>query len=638
MKTAAADHWLRIVAQVTGGLAIAAATTVLLGWILGVPALMSIVPGWPAMAPLTAVLFLVAGASLLLVATPTSERPHLVRLSRVAAGLTVGLALARLLAHVLGVSLDLDTLGLHGARLGSAAAGHTAPATAASFALIGSALALAKSDRSPSVFQSLALATGLLGWLGIARYVCGGDPLVPFADMAIHTAGCFLLMSIGVLCVRLDGTFMRLMLTDSAGGRLARRLIPQALVAPLVLGWLVLKMQQAGWVGIESGVSLLTASAIVVFEAMTWSAATVLHRSDRERGEARDALRAAHAKLHQLLMHSPALIYTLRIDDQGVSPVVVSDNVERLLGYSVEEAHSYQWWLSVLHPEDRERVLQTVAEGIPAGGFTMEYRVRHKDGTYRWVEDSNRALRTEGATVVESVGVMIDVTERKRALESLELSQERFRQLAENIREVFWMTDPDKHEMLYVSPAYEAIWGRSCESLYASPETWMEAIHPEDRDRVRTSAMENQARGTYDEEYRIRRPDGAIRWIHDRAVPISRPDGTIYRVAGVAEDITSRRKLQEQYRQAQKLEAVGQLAGGVAHDFNNILCVIQGHCTLLPMNERFDPSLQEAVTAIDDAAERAATLTRQLLAFSRRQALLPRDVDMNDPFRTFRRC
>lgn len=135
-----------------------------------------------------------------------------------------------------------------------------------------------------------------------------------------------------------------------------------------------------------------------------------------------------------------------------------------------------------------------------------------------------------------------ELLERERALRD---SEERFRQLAENIREVFWLSDPSHQEVLYVSPAYEEIWGRSCKSLYESPGDWIEAIHPDDRERVMRAVIDKQARGTYNEEYRIRRPDGSIRWIRDRAFPVTAADGEVYRIAGVAEDITDHKTAEQ---------------------------------------------------------------------------------------------
>ncbi len=128
--------------------------------------------------------------------------------------------------------------------------------------------------------------------------------------------------------------------------------------------------------------------------------------------------------------------------------------------------------------------------------------------------------------------------ERQRYEEDLRQSEERFRQLAENITEVFWLTDPDKTDMVYVSPSYETIWGRSRDALYADASEWMSAVHPEDRARVMKGAEEQGKGGNYDELYRIVRPDGESRWISDRAFPVRDEKGDIIRIAGLAEDVT----------------------------------------------------------------------------------------------------
>ena|GEM_PF-1167512 len=138
---------------------------------------------------------------------------------------------------------------------------------------------------------------------------------------------------------------------------------------------------------------------------------------------------------------------------------------------------------------------------------------------------------------------------QKRTCE-LQEQRERFQELADSIREVFWLSAPESSEILYVSPAYETIWGRTCESLYASPRSWFEAIHPEDQDQaiqaVATAVREGKS---WVREFRVIRPDGAIRWIRDRGTPILDEHGNLKRLAGVAEDITQRRRTDEEYQQ-----------------------------------------------------------------------------------------
>lgn len=141
-------------------------------------------------------------------------------------------------------------------------------------------------------------------------------------------------------------------------------------------------------------------------------------------------------------------------------------------------------------------------------------------------------------------GFVTDITERRRVQAALESSEEKFRQLAENISEVFWMTNPEKTQLLYVSPAYESIWGRTCESLMRSPQDWLDAVYPADRQRVAEAAFSKQTQRAYDEIYRIVRPDGSIRWVRDRAFPLRDAKGEVYRLVGVAADITELKQIQ----------------------------------------------------------------------------------------------
>jgi PAS domain S-box-containing protein len=211
--------------------------------------------------------------------------------------------------------------------------------------------------------------------------------------------------------------------------------------------------------------------------------------------------------------------------------------------------------------------------------------------------------------------------------EGLKESDERFRQMAGSIDQVFWMLDVHRNQLLYVSPAFETIWGRD-PSILAERQNLLETVHPEDRDLV-GNFLQRSTQDACEETYRIVRPDGTFRWIHERSFPIVDQDGKVYRVTGIAADITHQRELAEQLRQAQKMEAVGRLAGGVAHDFNNLLTVIGGYSqTLLDRMPAKDPKrgpLEQILTA----SNRAAALTSQLLAFSRKQMLQPKLINLN---------
>jgi len=205
----------------------------------------------------------------------------------------------------------------------------------------------------------------------------------------------------------------------------------------------------------------------------------------------------------------------------------------------------------------------------------------------------------------------------------LEEHQARFQQLVEHIQEVFWIAVPDHSQVLYMSPRYETVWGRNCASLVDLSHNLWDSVHPQDQEWVLTRLAEGKAKG-FHAEFRIIRPDHAIRWIRARTLPIRNAFGEVVRMAGVAEDITEQKRVEEtlvqterQFRQSSRMEAIGTLAGGIAHDFNNILTAILGYTELglasVQKGSRVQRNLQEVLTA----GHRAKHLVLQILAFSR---------------------
>ena len=150
-----------------------------------------------------------------------------------------------------------------------------------------------------------------------------------------------------------------------------------------------------------------------------------------------------------------------------------------------------------------------------------------------------------------SSGLLAELVHRARRI--AEASEERFRQMAEHIRKVFWMSDPAKNEVLYVSRSYEDIWGRSCESLYQQPRSFFEAVHPDDQPRVQAESIDRQLRGEATEvEYRVVRPDGSVRWVSDRSFPVRNAAGQLCRIVGIAEDITKRKRSEDAVRESEE--------------------------------------------------------------------------------------
>ena len=306
-----------------------------------------------------------------------------------------------------------------------------------------------------------------------------------------------------------------------------------------------------------------------------------------------------------------------------------NDGATRLFGWTAAERLERP--LMERFPEEaRDDVARVVQEIVGGRDWAGEFHDYRKDGSRVWIDATVVCIKDAAGQPISVMGISQDISLRKEAEEALRAGEERFRQIAENIREVFWMTDTASGTIEYVSPAYEAIWGRPAAHLYANPGEWADAVHPEDRERVPDGVLTKASTGEYDEEYRIVRPDGTVRWVRDRAFPVRGADGRVERVVGVAEDITGRHLLEAQLRQAQKMEAIGQLAGGVAHDFNNLLTVISGCGDLLLDSLTEEAPERELVQEIRKAGDRSAALTRQLLAFSRKGVLAPKVLDLND--------
>jgi PAS domain S-box-containing protein len=348
-----------------------------------------------------------------------------------------------------------------------------------------------------------------------------------------------------------------------------------------------------------------------------------------ERRRAEEALRENQRALATLMSNLPGMAYRCS-NDLDRTMQFASAGAFELTGYYPDDLvgnHKVAYG-QLIHPDDREAVWNELQAAIrEEKPFQLSYRLR-VGGRDKSVWEQGQGVRSFEAGRFALEGFISDVTERVRAQENLRKSEERFRQLAENIEGVFWMTDPSMCQLFYVNRAYEAIWGRSRESLFKNPLSRLEAIDPKDRERV-LAAGQRAVAGGYNEEYRILRPDGTVRWIWDRAFPIVDDKGRVYRLAGIAEDITERQVLAEALRQAQKMEAVGRLAGGIAHDFNNLLTVINGYSEVLLATLGPQHSSRWCVEATMKAGQRAALLTRQLLAFSRKQVLTPVVLDLN---------
>ena len=209
--------------------------------------------------------------------------------------------------------------------------------------------------------------------------------------------------------------------------------------------------------------------------------------------------------------------------------------------------------ISLIIEEDRPAVKAELQQALTGGRpFTLQYRLRHKNGNIRYMLEQGNPVKGKDGRIKYIDGLINDITCFKQLEKDLQESEIRFRQMAEHINEVFWLSDKYLTKILYISPAYERIWGRSCQSLYQKPSSFMDSIHPEDQEEIIPFIINNIAKG-YDKEFRIIRPDGSVRWIHDRAFPIRDEKGEIYRTAGIATDITDWKETEQLLREQSQI-------------------------------------------------------------------------------------
>jgi two-component system, cell cycle sensor histidine kinase and response regulator CckA len=312
--------------------------------------------------------------------------------------------------------------------------------------------------------------------------------------------------------------------------------------------------------------------------------------------------------------------------DVKTNAVVWNDSVQSVFGHRQNEIYpEIQWWYDHLHPEDRDRVISGLHGVLEHGGssWSDHYRYQRADGTYASVMDRGYIGRDGACSPLRMIGAITDVTERTRSEAAIRFQA----QLLNAVQQAVVATDPEGivifwnkfAENLYGWSATEAV-GKTIQELTPSP-----FLREHEAQIVQRAEAGESWTGEFLVQGKSAKPFPALL----TTAPVKDSSGTIIGFVRVSIDLTERRNLEEQFRQSQKMDAVGRLAGGIAHDFNNLLTVIRLNTEIIL--EGFDPTdpRSDDVKQIKSAADRASALTRQLLAFSRKQILQPRVLDMN---------
>ncbi len=336
--------------------------------------------------------------------------------------------------------------------------------------------------------------------------------------------------------------------------------------------------------------------------------------------QAREALRASEERYRALAEGVPQIVWTSS-PDGAIDYLNV--RAAEYTGLSVESLHGWDWG-RVTHPDDLSRVHATWSEVLRSGNpQDFECRFRRADGQYRWYISRQVPIRGADGAVTKWVGTCTDIHDQKLAAEELT----RDAQILAGVRDAVVVTDPNGVVSFWNEGAVR-LYGRTAGEMVGRPyaDRFPEAVRAEAAGHARERSDGEQWQGEY-EDYR---KDGSRVWVDARVRRFDRPDGTPAGILCVSHDITGRKRLEEQFRQSQKMEAVGRLAGGIAHDFNNLLTVINGYADLLLVSLPSTDQRRAAVASVRDAGERAAGLTAQLLAFSRKTIIAPRVFDLTD--------
>jgi len=301
------------------------------------------------------------------------------------------------------------------------------------------------------------------------------------------------------------------------------------------------------------------------------------------------------------------------------------------LGYQPEELVGKPV-LDIFYDEDKPALLKQFGEVLqnPGRAYGWELRKVHKEGHIVWVREIACTTKDQTGGIIILVACQ-DISERKKAEEVLQESEKRYKHLVESVTNYIYTVKIENGRAAATSHGPGCVMtGYASEEYEADPSLWYRMVYEEDKKAV----MEQAKRVLSDEavsplEHRIIHRDGLVRWVRNTPVPHHDEQGRLIAYDGLIQDITEIKRIGEQLRHAQKMESIGQLAGGIAHDFNNLLTSILGYSDLALIDLPEDHPLRETLGIIKSSAEKAAELTRQILAFSRKQVLDMKVVNLN---------
>ncbi len=581
--------------------------------------------------PNTVIGFLLLASALILV---DNSRRSLRTLSRICASCAALIGALTGLEYLTGWSLGLDQFFFAGSMMaGSLHPGRMTPVTALNLTLLGASVILLDSYWGRiSISSALTSVTACLSFLTLTGYAF--DPgsrgqLRVFSAVALPTSLIFLLLCAAILLARPQRGITAILLGTNLGGQIARRLLPAVIFLPFTVSLLILRLYQNHAYGLALMVFLFVVAPVLVFVPLVLLSAVVVNRIERRREQSEEELRISTQRFASVVGSAMDAIITL---DESQRIIVFNDAAEKMFGCPSWNAIG-KTLDRFLPPEIHQRHSQHVRNFGDSGRTSRSMTspavlsAIRTNGERFPIEATISHVQVAGQRLYTVI--LRDITARKHAEETLLLSEARFRSIYEQAAVGIAQVALDG-QFLMVNAALCHMLGYQETELLGKRVT--DVLHPDDRASGADllGAMQSNGRKSYEVEARYIHRDRSLVWVSVSSSTVADAKGSPLYSISVIQNVSESKRAEEQLKQAQKLEAIGRLAGGVAHDFNTLLNVMLGYSELLLADMPLGDPRRERVIQIKNSGEAGALLTRQLLAFSRKQAVAPEVLDLRE--------